>query len=59
MNTECLNECTSKTAFCDMEKYRIYYASCPCRECILKVNCSTRCKDRDNIWEYLKKKELQ
>lgn len=24
---------------------------CPCKECILKTNCSTMCQDRVNVWK--------
>jgi hypothetical protein len=55
---KCQKECIMQTAFCIIKQYEKYYEKCPCKECILKVNCSQRCEARNAVWKYLHRKEL-
>jgi len=49
MHPDC-ESCIKKMYFCNNYKfYELMYNHCPCRECIIKVNCLESCRERINL----------
>lgn len=42
-------ECNQRSAFCSSSLYQEYYLCCPCKDCIVRTICVTRCDPRTSI----------
>lgn len=52
----CNDICINKFHWCDLKLYR-KAINCPCKECILKINCSIECNERMNFFISVKEKK--
>lgn len=52
--------CWSVLYKCFLQYEDKYYTDhCPCNKCIIQINCSTQCEQRDNYFEHILKVQLR